>query len=150
MSEYAGPDVEGAVKRYLQQAPSVLSGPAADRTFLAVKKPTFPYITVIRIGGGEDGSEVPADTALLQIDVLGRIGELAEANEVRRGVRVALARLDENPFDDANNARLLGAIIRDERRFPEPDAQDPGGVIGERPRYIITTEVYAVGIDALV
>jgi hypothetical protein len=139
----AGPDVEGAVKDYLRQAAEVTATACGTRTFLAPDDPEFPYNRVWRIGGGEDTSNAPIDQALIQIDVFGQVRQLAEADTVRRGIRAALRRLQDEPFTAAGKARLLGAVVRDDRRLPDLEAQD-GGVTGARPRYVITALVMGV------
>lgn len=129
---------------YFRASTLVNTTAAAGRTFLAVDSPTFPYIQVTRIGGPEDGSDAPMDLALIQIDIYGRVRQLDEANTVRRGVRQALSALDETAYTATGKGRLLGAVVRDERRFPTANQQDAGGVIGERPRYIITALVTCI------
>lgn len=147
MTITAGPDIEGALRDYLQQSPDMLASPAGARSWLAAKSnAVFPHVTIIRIGGGEDTSNAPMDQALVQFDVYGRVLQLGEANEVRRALRIALARLSDDPFTATGKARLIGSTIRDDRRFPEPEAQDADGAIGERPRFIVTANV--LGIDA--
>jgi len=145
----AGPDLEGALRDYLQQSPDMLASPAGPRTYLAARADTvFPYVTLIRIGGGDDTSNAPMDQALVQFDVLGRVLQLGEANEVRRALRIALAKLSDAPFTSPGKGRLIGSSIRDERRFPEPAAQDPDGAVGERPRYIVTAQVLVIDAPA--
>lgn len=137
------PDVEGAVMSYLRAFPLVTATPVGTRTYLAVKTPAFPYIVVTRLGGPAAGGT--GDLALMQIDVYGRVGALQETSDIRRAVRAALLSLEGAPYVSVGRAALLGATIRDDRRFPESDAQDSDGTLGERPRYIITASVYAVG-----
>jgi len=149
MTVTAGPDVEGALKDYFRQQVDVLATAAGDRTFLTSRTGSvFPYIVITQIGGGEDTSDAPMDNALIQIDVFGRVRQLAEADAVRKAVRVALVKLSmEGGFDVPGKGRLLGTAIRDQRRFPEPEAQDADGTVGERPRYIITASVSCVASD---
>ncbi len=136
-------DVEGALKEYLRTDVDVLASPAGARTYLALPdSPTFPCVTLIRIAGGEDTGEAPVDLALVQIDVWGRVKRLSEANEVRTAVRKALSKVRQRT-PVAGKAVLWGATVRDDRRFPVPQAQDSDGAIGERPRYVLTVQVTA-------
>lgn len=142
MSGEDWPDIEGALKDYLKADVDVLATAAGSRTYLALPdKPTFPCITIIRISGGETASEVPLEQALVQIDVRGRVQQLAETEAVRKAVRKALSKLQGRPFDAAGKARLYAATVADDRRFPEPRQQDEDGAIGERPRFILTAQV---------
>ena len=138
------PDVEGAVKAFLQADPDVAGSAAAGRVYFAVPEtPTFPLITVVRISGGEiRASEVPLDVALVQIDVRGQVKRLGECDDVRRAVRKALSKIRQaTPV--AGKGVLYGANVLDDRRQPEPAAQDTSGAIGERPRYALTVQVSA-------
>lgn len=135
-------DAEGALKDYLRSDAEVIASAAGTRTFLRAKNGTqFPYIEVTRIGGSEDTSNAPIDAALMQIDVFGRVRQLGECTAVRGAVRSALRRLDDTSFTSPGKGRILGASVSDDRRFPEPEAQDADGTVGERPRYVITATV---------
>lgn len=144
MSGDAGPDVEGALKAYLQADTGMLAAPCGARTWLAVgRDAVFPYNVITRIGGGETSSDAPIDDGLVQIDIFGRVLQLTEADQCRRAVRKALAALTGTPYTASGKGKLLGAVVRDDRRQPIQDAQD-GAVVGERPRYILTVAVTCI------
>jgi hypothetical protein len=63
---------------------------------------TFPLVTVSRVGGGDDFSEVPIDIALVQIDCWGGIddsgnGKKAEAVSLLNAVRNACLAIRGRP-----------------------------------------------------
>lgn len=141
------PDVEGALKDLLRTDADVLASPAGARTYLALPDdPSFPCVTVLRIAGGEDTGEAPVDVALVQVDIWGRVKRLSQSDEVRLAVRRALSKVRQRT-PVTGKAVLWGATVRDDRRFPTPQAQDSDGAIGERPRYILTVQVTATQPD---
>lgn len=143
------PDTEGALKTYLSTYPAVVSSAAAGRCFLATRSNVeFPYVLVSRLGGGDAPGDAPMDLALIQVDVYGRVVQLAEAGAVLNAVLEALAALNHTDAIVPGKARLAGAIVRDRRRIPEPEAQDVDGTVGERPRYAVTVQVTGLPTSA--
>lgn len=137
-------DVEGALMDYLR-AYSLTVQEVDTRTFLAVTDPDYPYIQITRIGGPADGTGA-GDVALVQFDVIGAVRALRDTNDARRALRRALLTLEDTPYSAPGKGKLIGAQIRDDRRFPD-EGQD-GSTIGERPRYIVTASVYCVALAA--
>lgn len=136
------PDVEGGVKAWLRARPEVTSTAVGTRTFVngVPRSPTYPLITVQRVGGGDDPSDAPVDLALVQIDVWGAFDDsglpkLAEATAVVNGVRDALdvinTRTTLSSGVDCFGATVAGVV----RMFDPADG---------RLRYSITAEVTAI------
>lgn len=138
MSDTFG-DAEGAIVSYLRATTTAFG----TRVFLALAGATvYPVCRVGRVGGGDDPSDAPLDQALLQIDVYGRVRQLAEAESARQEIRSALKALSETGgYNVPGKAYIYGATVADDRRLPEPNAQDADGTVGERPRFIITAQV---------
>jgi hypothetical protein len=138
------PDVEGGVRDYLRAHASV-SALVGTRVFFGIPAaPTFPLITVTRVGGTDDTSEATIDQALVQIDCWGRLyadtdpthkgGDKAQCDAVRRAVRRA--------FRDIRTATALnastvayGARVESDPFRPDPDS--------DRPRYAVTASITA-------
>jgi hypothetical protein len=80
------PDVEGGVRTFLR-ANAGVAAIVGQRVFFGVPKgateATFPLVTVSRVGGGDDFSDVPIDVALVQIDCWGGIDDLGQRQEGR-------------------------------------------------------------------
>jgi hypothetical protein len=137
------PDVEGGVRTFLR-ANAEVAAIVGQRVFFGVPKgateATFPLVTVSRIGGGDDFSEVPIDIALLQIDCWGGIddsgnGKKAEAvsllNAVRNACLAIRGRVALNSSVDA-----AGIFVQSVVWLPDP--------ANDRPRYSVTAEVTAI------
>lgn len=127
------PDVEGALVDYLKTH-------VTSNAFLGIpngvwKAPDkFPLITVQRVGGGQDPSEVPLDLALMQIDVWGRGRDKAGCWNVVATVRDVLATIRGHTLL-RSDVVAYGAEVNNV--VYAPDAADG------RPRYVITTQVVA-------
>jgi hypothetical protein len=141
MSEF--PDVEGALRAYLR-ADAGVSALVGQRVFFDVPRSTressYPLITVARVGGGTDASDVPIDLALISIDVWGTLdasgnGDKAGATAVVNAVRSALeamnGRTTLSAGVDAFGAQEAGVVW-----LPDPD--------NGRPHYTVTAEVTAI------
>lgn len=139
------PDVEGGVKTYLRTfAP--LQTLIGTRVFLAVPgptngvPPTFPLVTVQRVGGSLDLSEVPLDLALIQIDVWGRLDAsnhpmwaelMGVVNAVRSALTVPIGRTTASADVDVFGVQEAGLV----RLVDQANG---------RPRYSLTVEVSAI------
>jgi hypothetical protein len=137
------PDVEGGVRTFLR-ANAEVAAIVGQRVFFGVPKgateATFPLVTVSRIGGGDDFSEVPIDIALLQIDCWGGIddsgnGKKAEAVSLLNAVRNAcLAIRGRTALNSSVDA--AGIFVQSVVWLPDP--------ANDRPRYSVTAEVTAI------
>lgn len=138
------PDVEGGVRAFLRADAGVVAL-VAQRVFFGVPdEPTWPLVTVQRVGGGDDFSEAPIDQALVQIDCWGRLysdtdptkkhGDKAQARAVANAVRAALheIRSDTTSFV---GCVLYGATVNADLFAPDPD--------NDRPRYSLLASVSA-------
>lgn len=135
------PDAEGAVKTFLRSRPEVTTTAAGTRVFMDMPTaPTFPLVTVQRVGGGVDPSEVPLDVALVDISCWGRLDASghamwAELMVVVNGVRSALSvingRTELSADVDGFGVQEAGLV-----RLIDP--------ADGRPRYSLTTEVSAM------
>lgn len=134
------PDVEGALRTWLREHADI-QAVVGRRVFFGVpKSPTWPLITVQRIGGGQDSSEAPVDLALVQLDVWGSIdpsgnGRKAETTAAVNALRSVLGSV-------SNRTALTSAVdvfgIEVVSVVWAPDPED------DRPRYVVTAEVAAM------
>lgn len=133
-------DVEGAVKTLLRQAPVAGGRVFFDFPRPAQGEPTYPFVVIQRVGGGDDLGEAPLDVALVQVDVWGDLdasGHPAWASlmSVVNAVRDALYMLSGRTT--IGDVDLFGAQEAGMVRLVD---QANG-----RPRYSLTVEVTAVG-----
>lgn len=140
MSVEVVPDIEGALRSWLRSniSPSTLVG---SRVYFAVPdNPTYPLVTVARIGGGDDEGETPLDQALLTIDVYGSLngqghgdkaGATAVVNAIRSALRQIRGRTTLTDSVDAFGAEVAGVVWS-----PDPD--------NGRPHYALTVGVTAI------
>lgn len=139
------PDVEGALRTYLR-AHTDVSAIVAQRVFFGVPDtPTYPLVTVARVGGFDEASEAPIDQALVQIDCWADVHpgtrnapDKATADQLRRAVRQALYELRGTTavtLADDSVVRLSGAVIQSDPYLEDPD--------NRRPRYAITAQLTA-------
>lgn len=139
------PDVEGGVKTYLR-AFAPLQTLIGQRVFLQVPgptngtEPTFPLVTVQRVGGGLDTGEAPIDQALLQVDVWGRLDTnghpmwaelMGVVNAVRSALTVPIGRTAASNSVDIFGAQESGLV----RLVDQANG---------RPRYSLTVQVSAI------
>jgi len=132
------PDTEGAVRTWLR-ASTVAHAVVADRIYFGVPKesPTWPLVTIQRVGGGNDASDAPVDNALIQLDCWGTLhpngnGDKAGCLTVANAVRSAL-----EVVNDTLIATSVRASIEVESIIWLPDANN------DRPRYVVTANVWA-------
>lgn len=135
------PDVEGATRTWLRNHAAVTAVVGA-RVFFGIPKkdPTFPLVTVQRVGGGADPSDAPVDRALIQVDCWGGIdasgnGKKAEATAVVNAVRTALEAVGTD-LTAISGVTLHGATVESVLWLPEQG--------NDRPRYTVTAEVAAI------
>lgn len=134
MAEGDFSDVEEGVRQYLRNDTDV-DAVVDRRVFFGVPKegPTFPLITVRRVGGGDDASEAPVDLAVVSISCWGT-NTKSSAWSTAAAVRKALHKIRRKtllaPGVYAHGATVDGVIW-------SPDPEDA------RPRYIVTTRVTA-------
>jgi len=135
------PDVEGGLRTWLR-ADAALVALVGNRVFFGVPRAavdsTFPLVTIQRVGGGQDPSEVPIDLALIQVDAWGTAadkGGKAVAWAVVNALRSRLETMrDRTTLDtgiDAFGAEVVGVVWA-------PDPAD------DRPRYTLTVEVTGI------
>lgn len=135
------PDPEGLTRDALK-ADSGVSAIVGNRVFFGIPKrageATYPMITVFRVGGGQDSSEVPLDDALVQVDCWGSFdaqgnGLKAQCTALVNAVRSSLEAM-------GTVTRIagveLGVNVESVLWLPDPD--------NARPRYSITAEVAAI------
>lgn len=134
MNEDDFPDVEDGVRKYLRADVDV-AAQVAGRVFFGVPRenPTFPLITVLRAGGGDDVSEAPIDNAAILINCWGSTSK-EQAWNVAMSVRRALRKIRNKTLLTtgvyAHGATVDGVIW-------SPDPED------DRPRYVVTAQVTA-------
>jgi hypothetical protein len=141
----AWPDVEGGLRDYLRDQADV-AALVDRRVFFGIPdRPTFPLVTVRRVGGTDDTSDAPLDRALVQIDCWGRLfndtnpgkaahGDLAQTSALRLAVRKALRLITSQTPLNANVV-AYGAVVQSDPFLPDPD--------NDRPRYAVTALVTA-------
>lgn len=133
MSEGDFPDVEAGVRAYLR-ADTDVNAVVSARVFFGVPKanPIFPLVTLARVGGGQDASEVPVDLAVMNISCWGDSTKEQAAN-VMNAVRRALNKIRRRTL--VSGVALHGAQVDTVLWSPDPE--------DARPRYIITARVTA-------
>lgn len=127
------PDPEGMVKDALSAA---LIADGRVFMFIPENSPTFPLVTVQRVGGGAPG-ETPVDYALIQIDVWGRTRNKASATTVLGQVLEQVTAWDDVR---SSTGRILGGTIQSVVSMDDP--------VEGRPRYVVTVEVAVIGLDS--
>lgn len=144
MSEGDFPDVEGGMRDYLR-GHAVVSAIVAQRVWFGIPAtPTWPLVTVQRVGGTDDLSEAPLDQALIQIDCWGRLyadtdkskqgGDKAQCDTLRRAVRRALWEIRGATALNAATV-AFGATVQSDPFLPDPS--------NDRPRYVLTASIAA-------
>lgn len=124
-------DIEGAIRTALR-ADSGVSAIVAQRVHFGVPtNPTWPLVTVQRVGGGDDPSEAPIDLPLVQIDCWGAERNKAQARALADAVR-AWCRTIRTATDLDTITTVYGVNVDSD--IWTPDATD-------RPRYSITCSV---------
>ncbi|MGK2948988.1 MAG: DUF3168 domain-containing protein [Acidimicrobiales bacterium] len=132
------PDVEGAVRAALR-ADSGVSALVGTRVLFGVpSSPTWPLVTVQRVGGGDDPGEAPIDLGLVQIDCYGAEHNKAQAWAVVSAVRT-WARSVRGATALTEEVTAYGIDV--ESVIWAPDAAD-------RPRYSVTALVTARSTQA--
>lgn len=135
------PDPEGIVRDALK-LDSGVTAIAGNRVFFGIPRraveATFPLVTVARVGGGADRSEVPLDVALVQIDCW---GSLNTAGDGLKASCTALVNAVRSSLEAMGTvARIagveLGVNVESVLWLPDPE--------NARPRYSITAEVAAI------
>jgi hypothetical protein len=135
------PDVEGAIRQYLRDDQTLVDLLNGRRIFFAVPdSPTWPLITVSRVGGGDLGDDSPLDVALISLDVWGDIDaggrpRKIETTEVVNTMRSALQRIRGRTAVTAD-VDLFGVNVVSTVYAPDPD--------NGRPHYAVTAEVTAI------
>jgi hypothetical protein len=117
------PDPEYAVRNYLRQQ---------GIPYVHVAAPTgvkLPYITISRVGGGDDSGLAPIDNALLQLDVYG--STKAEAHTIVANVRTVFSNIVSaihvEPDTMIHGINIAGVVWS-----PDPD--------DDTSRYVITAQ----------
>lgn len=131
------PDVEGGIRQWLRDD-TALTSLISRRVFFGVPKdPTFPLVTVARVGGGDDDSEAPIDRCALRINVWGAKGDSAKAGcfAVKNAVRAALYRL-RGRTTVTTGVDVFGASVNADLWAPDP--------ADDRARYTLTVLVTAI------
>ena len=134
------PDIEGALRDYLRNDADLV--PLINRRvfFVAPKRAVFPMILVTRIGGGQASGEAPMDTALLQLDIIGK-----KADEAGGGkgpvTQVALATQKALSKIRGRTVLVPGVTAFDARIASSFYSPFPGD---DRPRQIITTVIPSI------
>lgn len=133
MAEDDFPDVEEGMRAYLR-ANAGIQAVVGGRVFFGVPKssPTFPLITLSRVGGGDDASEAPIDQAVVMFNCWGgsKIEALRAANAIRRALRLIRGKTQVATGVFAHGAQVDGVVF-------SPDPAD------DRPRYVVTSRVTA-------
>jgi len=135
------PDLEGGMRTWLR-ADVALTALVGNRVFFGVPRgavdATFPLVTIQRVGGGQDSSEVPIDLALIQVDAWGTVADKggkavawAVVNALRSRLETMRDRTALATGIDAFGAEVVGVVWA-------PDSAD------DRPRYTLTVEVTGI------
>lgn len=135
------PDPEGLVQAHLKSDTAV-TAIAGFRVFFGIPRKadesTFPLVTVARVGGAQDRSEVPLDVALVQVDCWGSLD--AKGNGLKRDcltlVNTVRASLEAMGTVTPIAGHQVGVNVESVLWLPDPD--------NARPRYSITAEVAAI------
>lgn len=121
-------DIEGGVRTHLR-ATAAISALVGQRVYFGVpSNPTWPLITVQRVGGGDDPGEAPLDLPLVQIDCYGAERNKIQARAVADAVR-AWAKGFRRVTALGNGTSVYGFEVEDDRSLPDGT---------DRPRYTIT------------
>lgn len=143
MAEDTYPDGEGALRTYLRADTGVVAV-ASTRVFFGIPdEPTFPLVTVARVGGGDDPSDACIDLGLYQVDCWGAFfdevdetkahhGDKATCDSLRRAVRAALRAITNTTV---GSTFLYGATVQSDVALSDP--------ADGRPRYSQTVLVTA-------
>lgn len=142
------PDIEGGLRTFLRADTGVIAATAdvqgAASVWFGIPKGAtedyFPLITIMRVGGGDDASDIPIDRALLQIDCWGSLhtngnGNKASATTLVNAVRSAL-RAVRRRTELATGIYAFGFNVESSIWLPDPD--------NDRPRYVVTAEGTAI------
>jgi hypothetical protein len=137
----AFPDTEGGLRTFLRASTGV-AALVGTRVFFGVPRdaPTFPLVTVARVGGGmRAAEEAPIDYALIQVDAWGRRwedgGTKAEAFAVAQAVMTALSGIRGRTTLQAGTVAFDATVLA-LLWAPDPDT--------DQPRYSMTVEVVAL------
>jgi Protein of unknown function (DUF3168) len=128
------PDVEGALRTWLRDDPTMLAV-VNRRVFFGVpaQGALFPLITISRVGGGENSSEAAIDEAAIQFSVWGQAR--ADCTAAMLALRAALHKI-------RGRTALTGAVTAYGATINsvvwQPDPADA------RPRFIVTALVTAI------
>lgn len=126
-------DIEGAVRTALRNDAGV-SALVGQRVHFGVpSNPTWPLVTIRRVGGGDDPSEAPIDLALVQIDCWGADRNKTQARAVADAVRTWAGGVRRAT---ALNGTVVAYGVAVESDLWAPDPTD-------RPRYVVTAQVTA-------
>lgn len=127
------PDAEGGCRTWLRSL-SAVTALVEQRVFFAVPDDTddddYPLVTVQRVAGAMDASEVPLDAAILQLTCIGRRRDKASATSLASAVRVAVADLREPTVWGTDVC--LGAVEESTVFTVDP--------VDGRPRYSVTVQ----------
>ena len=124
-------DIEGGVRTALR-ADSGVSALVGQRVHFGIPtNPTFPLVTVRRVGGGDDPGEAPLDLPLVQIDCWGAERNKTQARAVADAVR-AWARSIRRATDLDTEVTAYGVNVEADLFVPDPS---------DRPRYSLTVSI---------
>lgn len=133
----AWPDVEGALRTHLRAAAGV-TALVGQRVFFGVPidddgnvTAQLPFVTVRRVGGGDDPSDAPVDQALIQIDCWASSRNKASATALAAAVRNTLT---EIRTVTVGSTVLYGVSVESVIWAPDPS---------DLPRYALTALVTA-------
>lgn len=137
------PDVEGALRYFLRAHPAT-HALVGNRVFFAVPRHTnansWPLITVARVGGARDPSEVPLDRPFIELQVW---GELDGNGNAKKDGATAVVNALRSALDDIGNGTALGSEVAGYGVQEAGVAWAPDPDTG-RPRYVVTAEVAAL------
>lgn len=124
-------DIEGAIRTHLR-ADAGVSALVGQRVHFGVPtSPTWPLVTIRRVGGGDDPGEAPVDLPLVQIDCWGAERNKSQARAVADAVR-AWARSIRRATDLDTEVTAYGVTVESDLFAPDPT---------DRPRYSLTCQV---------
>lgn len=124
-------DIEGGIRTHLLATAAITALVSTRVHFGVPSNPTFPLITVQRVGGGDDPGDAPLDLPLVQIDCWGAERNKTQARAVADAVRT-WARSIRRATDLDTEVTAYGVNV-------ESDIWAPDG--SDRPRYSLTCSV---------
>lgn len=127
-------DVEGALRTWLRTQTD-LTALVSQRIFLGIPKDTvlYPFVTLSRVGGGDDGSDNPMDLPVVSFQVWASNRTSAELTT--RTLRGVLRELRSTLIDTGVRCSHIAT-----QSFFQPDPES------NKPRYIVSAQLAVIAV----